>query len=171
MAQNFFNCMQFFRKFGKIICWLPPGGLAPPPMGNPGSAPAPPIWEILDPRLYHVISQLPFQFQLTPQWNSGKLVVFFLNYWKHTWNSGIDPNESATSFFNWNSEWGLWNTSKNVKVKSKCIGGSKRGTREGPGGPNSFNFMQFLGKNGQIIASFRVDAPSLGKSWIRHWNV
>ena len=38
-AQNFLNFMQFFAKFGKIICWHPPGGLAPPPMGNPGSAP------------------------------------------------------------------------------------------------------------------------------------
>ena len=29
------------RKFGKIICWRPPPvGLAPPPTGNPGSAPA-----------------------------------------------------------------------------------------------------------------------------------
>ena len=27
-----------------------------------------------------------------------------------------------------------------------------------PPGPNSFNFMQFWGKNGQIIASFRVGA-------------
>ena len=25
--------------FGKIICWRPPGELAPPPTGNPGSAP------------------------------------------------------------------------------------------------------------------------------------
>ena len=39
-AQNFLNFMQFFAKFGKIICWRPPpGGLAPPPTGNPGSAP------------------------------------------------------------------------------------------------------------------------------------
>ena len=40
MAQKFLNFMQFFGKFGKIICWHPPGGLAPPPTGNPGSAPA-----------------------------------------------------------------------------------------------------------------------------------
>ena len=32
--------MQFFTKFGKIICWRPPGGLASPATGNPGSAPA-----------------------------------------------------------------------------------------------------------------------------------
>ena len=31
--------MQLFAKFGKIICWRPPGGLAPPPTGKPGSAP------------------------------------------------------------------------------------------------------------------------------------
>ena len=36
MAQNFLN----FRKFGNFVCWCPPGWLAPPPMGNPGSAPA-----------------------------------------------------------------------------------------------------------------------------------
>ena len=40
-AQNFLNFMQFFGNFGKIICWSPlPGGLAPPPTGNPVSAPA-----------------------------------------------------------------------------------------------------------------------------------
>ena len=26
------------KKFGKIVCWRPPGELAPPPRGNPGSA-------------------------------------------------------------------------------------------------------------------------------------
>ena len=44
--------MQFFGKFGKIICWCPPGGLASPPtalfrklsllahpLGKPGYAP------------------------------------------------------------------------------------------------------------------------------------
>ena len=35
---NSFNFMQFLEKFGKIICWRPPGELAPPPRGNPGSA-------------------------------------------------------------------------------------------------------------------------------------
>ena len=36
---NSFNFMQFWGKFGKIICWRPPTGeLAPPPQGNPGSA-------------------------------------------------------------------------------------------------------------------------------------
>ena len=39
MAQNFLNFMQFFAKFGKIICWRLPEGLAPLPTGNPGSAP------------------------------------------------------------------------------------------------------------------------------------
>ena len=38
--QNFLNFMHFFDKFGKFVCWRPPpGGLAPPPMGNPESAP------------------------------------------------------------------------------------------------------------------------------------
>ena len=35
---NSFNYMQFLRKFGKIVCWRPPGELAPPPRGNAGSA-------------------------------------------------------------------------------------------------------------------------------------
>ena len=36
---NSFNFMQFLGKFGKIVCWRPPPGeLAPPPRGNPGSA-------------------------------------------------------------------------------------------------------------------------------------
>ena len=35
---NCFNFMHFLGKFGKIVCWCPPGELAPPPRGNPGSA-------------------------------------------------------------------------------------------------------------------------------------
>ena len=35
---NSFNFMQFLGKFGKIILAPPPGELAPPPQGNPGSA-------------------------------------------------------------------------------------------------------------------------------------
>ena len=31
---------NFLAKFGKIVCWRPPGELAPPPRGNPGSATA-----------------------------------------------------------------------------------------------------------------------------------
>ena len=45
-----------------------------------------------------------------------------------------------------------------------------------PRGPNSFNFMQFLGiflQNHMLAAPFppppRVGAPTSGKSWIRHW--
>ena len=34
---NSFNFMQFWGKFDKIVCWPFPGGLAPPPRGNPGS--------------------------------------------------------------------------------------------------------------------------------------
>ena len=30
--------MQFLGNLGKIVCWRPPGGLAPQPRGNPGSA-------------------------------------------------------------------------------------------------------------------------------------
>ena len=30
--------MQFLGNFGKIVCSHPPGELAPPPWGNPGSA-------------------------------------------------------------------------------------------------------------------------------------
>ena len=35
---NSFNFMQFLGNFGKIVCWRPPGELASPPRGNPGSA-------------------------------------------------------------------------------------------------------------------------------------
>ena len=38
--QNVLNSMQCFRNFAKIICSRPPGGSAPPPAGNPGSAPS-----------------------------------------------------------------------------------------------------------------------------------
>ena len=44
--------------------------------------------------------------------------------------------------------------------------------RHPPGGPNSFNFMQFwknLAKS-YVGAPPRVGAPSSGKSWIRHWK-
>ena len=37
---NSLNFMQFLGKFGKIVYWRPPGELAPPPRGNPGSATA-----------------------------------------------------------------------------------------------------------------------------------
>ena len=40
--QNYFNFMKFLGKYGKFVCWCPPGGLASPPMGNPGSVPA--VW-------------------------------------------------------------------------------------------------------------------------------
>ena len=56
-------------------------------------------------------------------------------------------------------------------------GGSKGTPGTRPQGPNSFNFMQFLGKFGKIVcwrAPWGVGAPSSGKSWIRHcklfWN-
>ena len=35
---NSFNFMQFLGNFGEIVCWRPPGELAPPPRGNPRSA-------------------------------------------------------------------------------------------------------------------------------------
>ena len=38
-AAHSLNFMQFLGKFGKFVCWRPPPGeLAPPPRGNPGSA-------------------------------------------------------------------------------------------------------------------------------------
>ena len=37
---NSFNFMQFLGHSGKIVGWHPPGELAPPPRGNPGSATA-----------------------------------------------------------------------------------------------------------------------------------
>ena len=39
-----------------------------------------------------------------------------------------------------------------------------------PGGPNSFNFMQFLGKFGKIVCWRPLEGwcPTSGKSWIRH---
>ena len=39
LGQIFFIFMQFFGKIGQIVCWRPPPlGLAPPRLGNPGSA-------------------------------------------------------------------------------------------------------------------------------------
>ena len=56
---------------------------------------------------------------------------------------------------------------------SHSSGGSKGGVRDAwpPGCWNSFNFMQFLGKFGEIVCwhpSLGVGAPSSEKSWIRH---
>ena len=50
------------------------------------------------------------------------------------------------------------------------IGGSKEGREGCPWGPNSFNFMQFLGIFGKIVCWHprRVGAPSYRGSWIRH---
>ena len=42
---NSFNFMQFLGKFGKIVCWHPPGELAPPPRGNPASATEVRLWK------------------------------------------------------------------------------------------------------------------------------
>ena len=57
---------------------------------------------------------------------------------------------------------------------SLCSGGSKGGERDvpTPGGPNSFNFMQFLGKFGKFLC-WRPPGvgASSGKSWIRHCYV
>ena len=43
-VQIFFNFMQFLGKFGKIVCWCPPGEFAPQPRGSPGSTTA---WVLL----------------------------------------------------------------------------------------------------------------------------
>ena len=37
---NSFNFIQFLGTLGKIVCWRPYEGLAPPPRGNPGFATA-----------------------------------------------------------------------------------------------------------------------------------
>ena len=37
-GSKFFQFHAVFGKIGKIVCWHPPGELAPPPRGNPGSA-------------------------------------------------------------------------------------------------------------------------------------
>ena len=45
------------------------------------------------------------------------------------------------------------------------------GPKGPPGGSNSFNFIQFLGKFGKIVCwrpPRGVGAPPWGKSWIRH---
>ena len=62
----------------------------------------------------------------------------------------------------------------NYSLLNQPSGGSKGGgARDAPPrGPNSFNFMQFLGNFGKIICwrPRGVGAPSSGKSWIRHCN-
>ena len=47
------------------------------------------------------------------------------------------------------------------------------GARDAPRGPNSFNFMQLLGKFGKIVCCppSRPGELASGKSWIRHWFV
>ena len=55
---------------------------------------------------------------------------------------------------------------KEVNVYSGGSKGRARGTHAPPGGPNSFSFMQFLGKYGKIVCwrPRGVDTPSSGKS-------
>ena len=48
-------------NFGKIICWRPPGELAPPPRGNPGSATG---------LSYQTLVHLSLK-QCTPSWKIG----------------------------------------------------------------------------------------------------
>ena len=60
------------------------------------------------------------------------------------------------------------------QILAHGIGGSKGGARDAPPPPGVQILSiscSFGGKNGQIIASFRVGAPSSGKSWIRHCMV
>ena len=45
------------------------------------------------------------------------------------------------------------------KKKSMNSGGSKRGVRDAPPGPNSFNLMQLLGKFGKVVC-WRPARPS-----------
>ena len=53
----------------------------------------------------------------------------------------------------------------NKRLENVIIGGSKGGARDArpPGGPNSFNFMQFLGKNWPNNSLFYSWRPLLGK--------
>ena len=37
-GSKFFKFHTIFGKFGKLLCWHPPGELAPQPEGNPGSS-------------------------------------------------------------------------------------------------------------------------------------
>ena len=60
------------------------------------------------------------------------------------------------------------------QIRTIDSGGSKGLEGRPPWGPNSFNFIQFLGKFGKIVCwrpPWGVGAPSSGKSWIRHWLI
>ena len=77
--QNFLNFMQFLGKSGKFVCWRSPSqGLAPPPTGNPVSAPAFPI----------DIVQLFGKYLHTT--NSNKVIIDSIStfhVWKKQWQS------------------------------------------------------------------------------------
>ena len=59
------------------------------------------------------------------------------------------------------------------QVKAKAVADLRGvlGTR-GPGGPNSFNCMQFLVKFGEIVCWRPLEGwrPTSWKSWIRYWK-
>ena len=84
------------------------------------------------------------------------------------------PTPSRFDFFSFS--WGFRQKSCNLGfyVKLKAVAELHSKILDEPSGPNSFNFMQFLGNFGEIVCWCpatlppRVGAPTSGKSWIRH---
>ena len=86
---NSFNFMQFSGKYIKIICWRPPGELAPPPGGNPGSATG--LYFHLNPTPWNLRCFSHKMYTTEPTYQL--INTFFLN---------IDRNWIRTSPLHWN---------------------------------------------------------------------
>ena len=150
-AQNFLNFMQFFVKFGKIICWRPPGGFGPPPTGNPGSAP---VYGTTVADGYNIAV---YEEQVTRTKNTPDCT---LKYEKYT---RIYERKHNTY---WTGSYSLFSLIE--ETSTVCSGRSNGGTGlRPPPGQNSFNFMQFLGNFGKILCwrppPRGVGAPLLGE--------
>ena len=88
-----------------------------------------------------------------------------------------DSNQGCDYIVIWCFFWfqGLYDKSLKSKICIWCridiIGGSKGDARDDP---NSFNFMQFLGKNWPnnsfMHPPLELAPPPPKKSWIRHWT-
>ena len=126
-------------------------GLAPPPAGNPVSAPVmPTTWNDHD--LYIYLKRL--------------FVSLISQFWKNNKKCRYCSCKLKLQELNYSFKMIMF--SLLIQIKLLIIGGSREAPGTPPGSPNSFIFIQFSAKFSKILAILGVGAPPWGKSWIRH---